>query len=154
MLCRDSKTLRGSDVCARNCRFISHLVLVIFLIISLYVLQKWVTTYAARTLLQPEAFSVVEWPVQSLDKKILCCVALICTAPRHSLSITLMYIHMYHMFLRFGFSCVSYQIRKTTDCASAGNAGNVFPATVSKRSWHASRHVRYARAVMHAAIAN
>ena len=39
-------------------------------------------------------------------------------------------------------------------CACAGNVGNVFPATEGKRSWHASRHVRDARAVMHAGIAN
>ena len=35
----------------------------------------------------------------------------------------------------------------------AGNAGNVLPATVGKRSRHASRHVRDACAVMHAEIA-
>ena len=40
------------------------------------------------------------------------------------------------------------------ECACAGNAGNVFPATAGKRSRHASRHVRDARAVMHAGIAN
>ena len=39
-------------------------------------------------------------------------------------------------------------------CACAGNAGNVFPVTVGERSRHASRHVRHARAVMHAGIAN
>ena len=39
-------------------------------------------------------------------------------------------------------------------CACAGNAGNVFPVTAGKRSQHASRHVHYARAVMHAGIAN
>ena len=39
-------------------------------------------------------------------------------------------------------------------CACAGNAGNVFPVTAGKRSRHASRHVRDARAVMHAGIAN
>ena len=39
-------------------------------------------------------------------------------------------------------------------CACAGNAGNVFPATTGKQSRHASRHVRDARAVMHAGIAN
>ena len=39
-------------------------------------------------------------------------------------------------------------------CACAGNAGSVFPVTVGKRSRHASRHVRRARAVMHAGIAN
>ena len=39
-------------------------------------------------------------------------------------------------------------------CACAGNAGNVFPVTACKRSRHASRHVRDARAVMHAGIAN
>ena len=48
----------------------------------------------------------------------------------------------------------SYQIRKIAGCACAGNAGNVFPATAGKRSRHASRHVRDARAVMHAGIAN
>ena len=39
-------------------------------------------------------------------------------------------------------------------CACAGNAGNVFPVTAGKRSRHASRHVRHARAVMHSGIAN
>ena len=39
-------------------------------------------------------------------------------------------------------------------CACAGNAGNVFPATGGKRSRHASRQVRDARAMMHAGIAN
>ena len=38
-------------------------------------------------------------------------------------------------------------------CACAGNAGNVFPATPGKQTRHASRHVRGARAVMHAGIA-
>ena len=37
-------------------------------------------------------------------------------------------------------------------CACAGNVGNVFPATAGKQSRHASRHVRDARAVMHAGI--
>ena len=40
------------------------------------------------------------------------------------------------------------------ECACAGNAGNVFPVTAGKRSRHASWHVRHARAVMHAGIAN
>ena len=35
-------------------------------------------------------------------------------------------------------------------CTCAGNAGNVFPVTAGKRSRHASRHVRHARAVVHA----
>ena len=39
-------------------------------------------------------------------------------------------------------------------CACAGNAENVFPATAGTRSRHASRHVRHARSVMHAGIAN
>ena len=39
-------------------------------------------------------------------------------------------------------------------CACARNAGNVFPVTAGERSRHASRHVRDARAVMHAGIAN
>ena len=39
-------------------------------------------------------------------------------------------------------------------CACAGNAGNDFPVTAGKRSRHASRHVRHARAVVHAGIAN
>ena len=50
-------------------------------------------------------------------------------------------------------SC-SFFLRKISGCACAGNAGNVFPATAGKRSRHASRHVRYARAVMHAGITN
>ena len=48
----------------------------------------------------------------------------------------------------------SCQIRKIADCACAGNAGNVFPATVGYRSRYASRHVRDARAVMHVGIDN
>ena len=51
-------------------------------------------------------------------------------------------------------SWASCQICKIAGCACAGNAGNVFPATTIKRSRHASRHVRDARAVMHAGIAN
>ena len=43
---------------------------------------------------------------------------------------------------------------KFAGCACAGNAGNVFPASDGQRSRHASRHVRYARAVMHAGVAN
>ena len=39
-------------------------------------------------------------------------------------------------------------------CVCAGNAGNAFPVTAGKRSRHASRHVRHARAVMHDGIAN
>ena len=38
-------------------------------------------------------------------------------------------------------------------CACAGNAGNVFPITAGKWSRYASRHVRDARAVMHAVMA-
>ena len=48
----------------------------------------------------------------------------------------------------------SWQIRKITRCACAGNAGSVFLATAGQRSRHASQHVRDARAVMHAGIAN
>ena len=48
----------------------------------------------------------------------------------------------------------SCKIRKIAVWACAGNAGNVFPATAGKRPWHASRHVRHARAVMHVGIAN
>ena len=48
----------------------------------------------------------------------------------------------------------SYQIHKIAGCAGAGNTGNVFPATAGYRPRHASWHVRYARAVMHAVIAN
>ena len=48
----------------------------------------------------------------------------------------------------------SCQIRKFAGCACAGNAGNVFPATLCLQSRHASRHVRDARAVMHVGIAN
>ena len=39
-------------------------------------------------------------------------------------------------------------------CACTRNAGNVFPLTAGKRSRHTSRHVRHARAVVHAGIAN
>ena len=46
------------------------------------------------------------------------------------------------------------QIRKSAGCAYAGNAGNVFTVTVFERSWHSSRHVRDARDVVHAGIAN
>ena len=42
--------------------------------------------------------------------------------------------------------------RQNCGCTWAGNAGNVFPDTVGKRSRHASWHVRDARAVMHAGI--
>ena len=48
----------------------------------------------------------------------------------------------------------SCQICKIAGCACAGNAGNVFPTTVGWWSRHASWHVRDARAVMHAGIAN
>ena len=48
----------------------------------------------------------------------------------------------------------SYQICKIVGCACAGNTGNVFPATAGSRSRHASRHMRDARAMMHAWIAN
>ena len=46
------------------------------------------------------------------------------------------------------------QILNIAGCACARNAGNVFPAIVGKRSRHASRHVRDARAVMHVGIAD
>ena len=46
------------------------------------------------------------------------------------------------------------QIRKIAGRTCAGNAGNVFPATASQRSQHASRHVRDARALMQCGIAN
>ena len=47
----------------------------------------------------------------------------------------------------------SCQIRKIAGCACAGNAGNVSPHYRGlKRYWHASRHVRHARAVMHVGI--
>ena len=48
----------------------------------------------------------------------------------------------------------SCQISKIAGWACAGNAGNVTPSTAGKRSRHASRHVRHARAVMHAGIVN
>ena len=38
----------------------------------------------------------------------------------------------------------SYQMRKITGCSCAGNAGNLFPATVGLRSQYASRHVHEA----------
>ena len=46
------------------------------------------------------------------------------------------------------------QIRKIAGCACAGNSRNVFPATSGLQSRHASRHVRDARTVMHAGIAD
>ena len=48
----------------------------------------------------------------------------------------------------------SCQIRKIAGCACVGNEGNVFSATAGQRSRNASRHVRNARAVTHARIAN
>ena len=48
----------------------------------------------------------------------------------------------------------SYQIRKIAGCVCTGNAEIVFPANGSKRSRHASRHMRNARATMHVGIAN
>ena len=52
------------------------------------------------------------------------------------------------------WSWASYRIRIKAGCACVGNAGNVFLATADKWSRHASRHVRDARAVMHASFAN
>ena len=43
---------------------------------------------------------------------------------------------------------------KIASAHAQGNAGKVFPATGDKQSRHASRHVRDARAVTHAGIAN
>ena len=51
-------------------------------------------------------------------------------------------------------SYASYQIRKIAGCSCAENAQNAFPANAGWRSRHASRHVRDARTVMHAGIAN
>ena len=48
----------------------------------------------------------------------------------------------------------SYQIRKIEGCVCAWNAENVSTATAGSRTGHASRHVRDARVVMHAGIAN
>ena len=48
----------------------------------------------------------------------------------------------------------SCQICKIAGCARSVNAGNVFPAAAHLRSRQASRHVRDARAVMHAGITN
>ena len=52
------------------------------------------------------------------------------------------------------FLLASCHIRKIVGCACAENVGNVFPTTMGTRSRHASRHVRDARAVMHAGVAN
>ena len=51
-------------------------------------------------------------------------------------------------------SWASCQIRKIAGCAGAGNAGSVLPAIAGYWFRHASRHVRDARAVMHAGITN
>ena len=61
--------------------------------------------------------------------------------------------------MRNGYMCDCERMGLLPDthnygCACAGNAGNVFLVTADKRSRHASRHVRDARAVMHAGIAN
>ena len=48
----------------------------------------------------------------------------------------------------------SYQIRKIAGAHAPGMPVNVFPATAGMRSRHALRHVRDARAVMHAGITN
>ena len=53
----------------------------------------------------------------------------------------------------FVFSMGLLPDKSNCGCACAGNTGNVFPATAGKRFRHASRHVRDARAVMHAGIA-
>ena len=47
--------------------------------------------------------------------------------------------HWYHIRQRWAFC----QIRKIARCACAENARNVFPATSSKRSRHASRYVKH-----------
>ena len=59
---------------------------------------------------------------------------------------------IYEMIVHFTHAWASYQIRKFADCACAGNAGNVFPASAGWRSRHASRHVRDVRAVMSASL--
>ena len=51
-------------------------------------------------------------------------------------------------------SWASCQIRKIAGCACTRNAGNVFPGTAGKRFRHASWHVRAARDMMHAGMAN
>ena len=48
----------------------------------------------------------------------------------------------------------SCQMRKIAGAHAPGTPGTFFPATACKRSRHASGHVRDARAVMHAGIAN
>ena len=48
----------------------------------------------------------------------------------------------------------SCQIHKIAGAHAPGMPGTFFPVTAGKRSRLASRHVRYARAVMHARIAN
>ena len=62
-----------------------------------------------------------------------------------------------HILSLMGRFCDSMGLLPDTQncgCACAGNAENVFPVTAGKRSRHASRHVRHARAVMHAGIEN
>ena len=51
----------------------------------------------------------------------------------------------------FASPWASCQMRKIAGCACAGN---VFPVTAAWQSRHASRHVRDARAMMHARVAN
>ena len=66
--------------------------------------------------------------------------------------------HKVGMVREDGVDNISYGMGLLPDtqncgCACAGNAGNVFPVTAGERPRHASRHVRHARAVMHAGIA-
>ena len=53
-----------------------------------------------------------------------------------------------------GWPWASCQIRKIADAHAPGVSGTFSPATAGKRSRHASRHVRHARAVMHAGVDN
>ena len=62
--------------------------------------------------------------------------------------------HRDHRLWQKTHVAVPFYVMKNCGCACAGNAGDVFPATAGKRSRHASRHIRDARAVMHAGIAN
>ena len=70
------------------------------------------------------------------------------------LHLTVKIIYLYDKTCKIITPWASYQIRKIVCAHAPWNAGNVFPATAGKRSRHASRHVRDARAVMHAGGAN
>ena len=80
----------------------------------------------------------------------------------HYMIINYYCLHQYVLSIKFRLPLylphehvmASSQIPKIPGYACAGNAGNVFPPIAGWRSRHSSRHVRHARAVVHAVIAD